>query len=165
MPQELEVIAALANIEHGGENNAVLEMLGDEVEGFHVFKFNPEPGAVYAAVNWRGVLSDAASVAGIASLLWQIYSTQVATQPLPEKTTIKNNSGETVELTKKPSLFVQLKGEHGEFEQFNISGNYESKEIFVSEFTEKVERLRACGNRDTPLLESYERSERWLRIK
>lgn len=44
MAQSLEVIAALANIEHGHEKNTVLETLGAEIDDFHVFKFIPETG-------------------------------------------------------------------------------------------------------------------------
>ena len=42
MSQSLEVIAALANIEHGNEKNTILETLGKEIDDFYVYKFSPE---------------------------------------------------------------------------------------------------------------------------
>ena len=109
-------------------------------------------------------MTDTASIAGIASLLWQVYSTQVATAPPPEEFSIPSKSGEIVRIERKPSLFIQFKAEDGEFEQFNIGGNYESKEVFVRELIEKVERLRNTGS-CTSLVERFEQSEKWIRIK
>lgn len=164
MAQTLEVVAALANIEHGNEKNTVLETLGKEIEGFYVYKMIPQPGEYYAAVNWHGLLTDAASVAGIASLLWQIYGAHIESQPPPEPTQVTNASGKTVILKNEPSLIIQLKDKNGQFEQFKIDGNCGSREVFLQEFTEKVERLKQAGNGDE-ILERYERSDRWLRIK
>jgi len=164
MSEALEVIAALANIEHGSEKNTILETLGREVDGFYVYKFIPEEGECYASVNWRGLLTDTASVAGIASLLWQIYTANVESEPHPEPTHVTNAAGEIVTLKNEPKLIIQLKGKNGDFEQFTFNGNYSSKEVFVHEFTEKVERLRVDAQ-NNEIYEKFESSQRWLRIK
>ena len=39
MAQSLEVMAALANIEHGHSQNTILETLGKEISDFYVYKF------------------------------------------------------------------------------------------------------------------------------
>lgn len=153
MAQTLEVIAALANYEHGNEKNTILETLGAEIEDFYVYKFSPEPGQYYANVNWRGIIGDVANIATIATLIWAIYEAKIE----PE---LKKGEQEYT-----PSVIIQIKGQNNNFEQFKISGNYESKEIFIKEFTEKVEILRESNSSKENLIEKYEKSERWISIK
>lgn len=50
-------------------------------------------------------------------------------------------------------------------ENINIDGSYQDKEIFIQEFTEKVERLRYSETEDETVLERIERSGKWLRVK
>lgn len=47
-----------------------------------------------------------------------------------------------------------------------MDGGYADKEVFIGEFAEKVERLRASGNdEDETMVERMERSGRWIKIK
>jgi hypothetical protein len=152
MAQSLEVIAVLANIEHGHNQNTILETLGKEISDFYVYKFSPEPGQYYASVNWRGVLGDVANLAAIATLIWTIYESKVK----PELD--KPDKGTT------PAVIIQIKDKNNNFEQFRISGNYDSKEIFIRDFTHKVEILRN-SNTNKEVFETFEKSERWIQIK
>jgi len=152
MAQSLEVMAALANIEHGHNQNTILETLGKEINDFYVYKFLPEPGQYYASVNWRGVLGDVANLAGIAALIWTIYESKVKPElDKPDRGTI-------------PAVIIQIKDKNNNFEQFRISGNYDSKEIFIRDFTHKVEILRN-SNTNKDVFETFEKSERWIQIK
>ena len=151
----LEVIAALANIEHGNEKNTILETIGSEVENFHVFKFVPEQGQYYASVNWRGIISDTANLATIATLIWTIYTVKV--EP---KLTNESGTGSA-----SPFVLIQIKDSNKNYIQFNINGNYESKEIFIEEFTSKITKLRHSKVDGEDLLEIYEKSERWMKVE
>lgn len=153
MSQSLEVIAALANIEHGNEKNTILETLGKEIDDFYVYKFSPEEGVFYASVNWRGIIGDVANLVTIATAIWAIYETKV-------KPEIENPTRNTT-----PSVIIQIKDKNNNYEIFNINGNYESKEIFIQEFTQKVEILRHQNTPNEDIYEIYEKSERWIRIK
>ena len=153
MAKSLEFFGALGNIEHGLERNSVLETLANEIDGFHLFKQLYEPGVIYASVNWRGVLTHSASVAGIASLLWSIYIEKV--EPLLSE----NRSP-------KPMLIIHIKDSDGNWENLVMDGSYADKEVFIGEFTEKVERLRASGDDEgETMVERMERSGRWIKIK
>ncbi len=152
MAQSLEVMAALANIEHGHSQNTILETLGKEISDFYVYKFSPEPGQYYASVNWRGVLGDVANLAAIATLIWTIYESKVKPElDKPDRGTA-------------PAVIIQIKDKNNNFEQFRISGNYDSKEIFIRDFTHKVEILRN-SNTNKDVFETFEKSERWIQIK
>lgn len=152
MTKTIEFFGALANIEHGPDNNTVLNTLAREIDDFHLFKQVFEPGVVYASINWRAVLGRSAEVAAIASLLWSIYIDKV--EPLV---------GERE--THKPALFISLKDGEGNWENILIDGSHSDKEVFIKEFTEKVEKLRASENEDETVLERMETSERWIKIK
>jgi hypothetical protein len=153
MAKSLEFFGALANIEHGPEKNTVLETLANEIEGFHLLKQVYEPGVMYASVNWRGVLTDSASVAAIAALLWSIYIDKV--EPLLAK-----------EQNPKPMLVIQIKDSDGNCENFIIDGRYSDKEVFILEFNEKVERLRTSGDKESDtMIDRMEKSGRWIKIK
>ena len=123
MSQSLEVFAVLANIEHGNEKNTILETLGKEIDDFYVYKFSPEEGVFYASVNWRGIIGDVANLVTIATAIWAIYETKV-------KPEIENPTRNTT-----PSVIIQIKDKNNNYEIFNINGNYESKEIFIQEFS------------------------------
>ena len=153
MSQSLEIIAALANIEHGNEKNTILETMGNEIENFYVFKFVPEPGQYYASVNWRGIISDTANVATIAALVWTIYTSKVE----PELTKTPGETG--------PFVLIHVKDSNKNSIQFNINGNYASKEIFIEEFTSEITKLRHSETEGKDLLEVYEKSERWMRVE
>lgn len=153
MAKTLEFFGALGNIEHGAGRNTVLSTLANEIDGFHLFKQLYEPGVVYASVNWRGVLTHTASAAGIASLLWSIYIDRV--EPLLSEAR-----------SPKPMLIIQIKDSEGKSESLVMDGSYEDREVFISEFTEKVERLRAAGDDEgETMIERMERSGRWIKIK
>jgi len=153
MAKTLEFFGTLGNIEHGAERNTVLSTLANEIDGFHLFKQLYEPRVVYASVNWRGVLTHTASAAGIASLLWSIYTDTV--EPLLSEAR-----------SPKPMLIIQIKDPEGKSESLVMDGSYEDREVFISDFTEKVERLRAAGDDEgETILERMERSGRWIKIK
>jgi hypothetical protein len=153
MAKTLEFFGALGNIEHGAGRNTVLSTMANEIDGFHLFKQLYEPGVVYASVNWRGVLTHTASAAGIASLLWSIYIDRV--EPLLSEAR-----------SPKPMLIIQIKDSEGKSESLVMDGSYEDREVFISEFTEKVERLRAAGDDEgETMIERMERSGRWIKIK
>jgi hypothetical protein len=151
MTKAIEFFGALANIEHGPEKNTVLQVLSQEVDDFHLFKQVFEPGVIYASINWKGVLGRSAEVAAIASLLWQIYIDKV--EP-------KLNQVEHA----KPALVISMKDDQGNVENIHIDGSFEDKEVFINEFTEKVERLRYSSHEDETVLERIERSEKWIRV-
>ncbi|MBO1924583.1 hypothetical protein [Thiomicrorhabdus sp. 6S3-12] len=151
MTKAIEFFGALANIEHGPEKNTVLQVLSQEIDDFHLFKQVFEPGVIYASINWIGVLGRSAEVAAIASLLWQIYIDKV--EP-------KLNQ---VERT-KPALVISMKDNQGNIENIVVNGSYENKEVFINEFTEKIERLRYSSHEDETVLERIERSEKWIRV-
>jgi hypothetical protein len=112
-----------------------------------------EPGVVCASVNWRGVLTDSASVAAIAALLWTIYIDKI--EHLLAK-----------EQNPKPMLVIQIKDSDGNFENIIIDGRYSDKEVFIGEFNEKVERLRTSGDEESDtMIDRMEKSGRWIKIK
>jgi hypothetical protein len=153
MSQSLEVFAVLANIEHGNEKNTILETLGKEIDDFYVYKFFPEEGQYYASINWKGIIGHLADLTGIAAFIWTIYEATV-------KPEIENPTRNTT-----PSVIIQINDKSNNYEIFNINGNYESKEIFIQEFTKKVEILRHQNTPNEDIYEIYEKSERWIRIK
>lgn len=136
----------------GRKKNTVLETLAHKVDDFHLFKQVFEPGVIYASINWIGVLEHTVSAATIASLLWSIYIDKV--EPLLEKGS-----------TPKPRLTIHMKDADGNSESIFIDGQYSDKEIFIGKFTEKVERLRSSELDDETVLERYETSKQWIKIK
>lgn len=63
-------------------------------------------------------------------------------------------------------LIIQIKDSEGKSESLVMDGSYEDREVFISEFTEKVERLRAAGDDEgETMIERMERSGRWIKIK
>lgn len=152
MARELLIIGALANFEHGPNKNSLLQEINNEVDGFYLYKQVFEPGVVYASLNWQGVIGTAASISSIAALAWSIYITKIQPQ--------ENNPNNELE----PKVVIQIKNSDGEFEIFSIDGKYESKEVFIEEFTHKVEVLRA-GEDGSSIKETIEKSGRWVHVK
>ncbi|SFG46832.1 hypothetical protein [Neptunomonas qingdaonensis] len=152
MPKSIEFFSALAYIEHGPEKNTVLETLSKEVDDFHLFTQVFEPGVVYASINWKGVLGHTASVAAIGSLVWSIYIDKV--EPLVG-----------TDQSPKPALLIMMKDAEGNWENISLGGDYTDKEIFIGELTEKVERLRKSEKIDETILETYETSKNWIKVK
>lgn len=151
MAKSLEFFGALANIEHGPDKNTVLETLATEVQDFHLYKQVYEPGVIYASINWRGVLGRSAEIAAIGSLLWSMYVDKI--EPNLNKQ------------SPQPALIIQVKDADGNLEMISIDGSYQNKEVFIKDFSEKVERLRKSDSDDETVFETIETSERWIRVK
>lgn len=152
MAKELIITGALANLEHGPEKNTLLSELNDNVDDFFLYEQVFEPGVIYASINWQGIIGTAASISTIAALAWSIYITKVE----PE---IDNP-----EHTLKPRIVIQIKDSDGNFEIFTIDRKYKDKDIFIQEFTHKVETLRQGPNGQS-IKETIEKSGRWVRVE
>ncbi|WP_299235241.1 hypothetical protein [uncultured Halomonas sp.] len=149
--REIEFFGALANIEHGPEQNTVLQTLAREIDDFHLYKQVFQPGVAYASINWRGVLGRSAEVAAIAALLWNIYVDKVEPH-FEEKKAFQ------------PALIIIMKDGAGNGENIRIDASHNDREVFIRDFTEKVERLRTSADGEE-VVETIETSEQWIKIE
>ncbi len=88
-----------------------------------------------AALDWLAILEGAASIAAVklfAKILWATYKKFI--KPLKDKG--RDNS----------FLYVVIENEKKEFVQFALGKDYQDEEIFVRDFTEKVERIRVVSD-------------------
>ena len=85
-------------------------------------------GHVLAAIEYVMILSAVGSVASIASLLWMAYDKFIA-----EK---KRNPDDTA------GLYIAIEHPDGTLYQFWLGNEYKDRELFIEEFTEKMESLR-----------------------
>ena len=85
-----------------------LKYLAEQVPGGHYFMVRPPQGIIMTgAVDWRAVLPDASLLGAVAGALWHSYE----------------HIAKTVQAEGVPAssgIFVQLKNEKGEFDQFVI---------------------------------------------
>jgi hypothetical protein len=116
----------LANVNQEVSTDNLLRFLADEVPKGAFFKFQPPPGrTVAAAIDWRALLYDAAAIATIANALWGAYDKFI--KPIHE-----------VDHSSSSAIFVQMKNDAGESDQFMISGNIKDKEVFIQRFQDSA---------------------------
>ncbi|WP_287880935.1 hypothetical protein [Aquitalea sp.] len=146
---------ALANINREVSTDDLLRFLSVEVPQGIFFKFQPPPGTtVAAAIDWRALLYDAAAVATIATALWSAYDKFV--KPIHEK-----------DPSSSAAIFIQMKNDAGESDQFMIGGDIRDKEVLIQRFQESTARLKLNSSESVPgeELEEIKRSGYWVKIQ
>jgi hypothetical protein len=146
---------ALANVSQAVDLDEFLLFLAEELPDGSFFKFQPEPGRIYkAAIEWRAIIADTAAVITIANGLWQAYDRFV--KPINQN---KSSSG--------AAIFVMLKSDSGEFEQFMIGSEIKDKSTFVASFQESVAKLNIDLASQVPgtELEEILYSGDWIQVK
>jgi len=85
-------------------------------------------GQVAAAIEYVLILGVVGSLASIASLLWMAYDKFIANK--------KKNPDDTA------GLYIAIQHPDGTLYHFWLGNDYKDRDIFIEEFTEKIERLR-----------------------
>jgi len=149
--QPIVISGALANVRGAVDTEQLLKFLAEEAPGVDFYKAT---GVMGAAIDWRGILQDAATVATIAGLLFTAYTTLIE----PGKKDPKSDAGIVV--------VVQEKGDKPV--QFWIGKDYKDREIFIEEFTKEVTRIRKSEegpSTQEQIIEETKRSGYWIKIK
>jgi len=146
---------ALANVDSAVTTEEFLAYLSEQIPDGLYFKFQPPPGSsVAAAIDWRAILRDAAAIATISMALWGAYQNFI--EPLHQK-----------DPTSSAAIFIQIKNDKGESDQFMIGRDIKNKEILIHRFEESSKRLYPYkkGKEPTEEVEEIKRSGYWIQIK
>jgi hypothetical protein len=146
---------AIANASQEVNIDEFLAFLADELPQAAFFKFQPPPGKIWAAaIDWRAVIMDAASIITIANGLWQAYDRFV--KPIHEHNPSSN-----------AAIFVVITNESGEHAQFMIGSDVKDKDIFISSFEASANRLNWVPKTEVPdqEMQDIQFSGNWIRIK
>lgn len=141
---------ALANVNHEVSTDELLDFLKGNLPEADFYKLNPKPGSITAAAfDWQVILSTSSSIITIAGVLWAAYKKFI----VPLKSRGKTNA----------FLFVTIRNGEKEFTQFSIGDEYKNEQEFITDFTEKVERIRLNPNTNEMEIETREikESTRW----
>jgi len=126
---KLIIRGALANTGSEIKTDELLDFLMNETKDTEFYKLSPTPGMIMnAALDWQIILGSTASVITIAQIFWSAYKKFI----LPLKKKGKQNA----------FLFVTVENHKRDFAQFTIGQEYQSEEMFIQEFTEKVTEIR-----------------------
>lgn len=146
---------AIANASQEVNTDEFLAFLADELPQAAFFKFQPPPGKILAAaIDWRAVIMDTASIITIANGLWQAYDRFV--KPIHESNPSSN-----------AAIFVMITNESGEQAQFMIGGDVKDKDIFISSFEASANRLNLAPKTEAPdqVMQDIQLSGYWIRIR
>ncbi|MBD7970486.1 hypothetical protein [Paenibacillus gallinarum] len=141
---------ALANVNHEVSSDELLDFLKWNLPEADFYKLNPKPGSITAsAFDWQAIISTSSSIITIAGVLWTAYKKFI----VPLKSRGKTNA----------FLLVTIRNEKKEFTQFSIGVEYKNEQEFITDFTEKVERIRINPNTNELEIETREikESSRW----
>jgi hypothetical protein len=128
MKHKVVISGALANCGNEASTEELLTFLKSQTRNVDYYKLSPPPGVIMgAAFDWQAILGVTASALAIGQALWAAYVKFVR----PKK---KKEDG--------AFLFVALKTADRRFVQFILGREHQDKEVFIQEFTEKVEQLR-----------------------
>ncbi|KAF0216541.1 MAG: hypothetical protein FD174_3635 [Geobacteraceae bacterium] len=137
---------ALTNIHKSVSTDEFLRFLAAHVPG-NYFMVQPPPGInMTAAIDWRVVLQDVTDITPFASALWSGYETFIT--PLHNKDS-KSSAG----------IFVQMKNEKGEFDQFMIGKDILDKEALNHRMEEST-KILCLKNKAGVLQEALEETKR-----
>lgn len=132
---KLIIRAALANTGAELKTDELLDFLMENTTDAEFYKLQPTPGAIMAAAfDWQMILGSTSSIVTIAGALWAAYKKLI----LPLKKKGKEDA----------FLFVAVENDKKEYEQFTIGHEYQSEEIFIREFAQKVTTIRNKTNPD-----------------
>lgn len=146
---------ALVDVDKEVSTDDLLRFLSKNVPEGIFYKLQPPPGRITAAaIDWRAVLQNMANVATIATVLWGAYTQFI--KPIHEKDPNSN-----------PAIFIYMKNEAGESDQFMIGGDIKDKEILVQRFLESTRQLKLDSPENFPReeLEELKHSGYWVQIK
>lgn len=114
----------------------------------------PPPGAIRAAaVDFVFVLNVAGSIASLASLLWLAYEKFIASRH-----SASSNAG----------LILMIRTDDGELTSFWIGNQHRDRDLFIEEFTAKVEAARRAetdGQATERMVAEVRFSGHWVRRK
>jgi hypothetical protein len=146
---------ALANVDSDVTTEEFLMYLAEQVPDALYFKLQPPPGSIMgAAIDWRMLLRDAAAIATISTALWGAYEKFIS--PLHHQ-----------DPQSPAAIFIQIKNDKGESDQFMIGKDIKDKEILIHRFEESSKKLYPDkkGNEPTAEIEEIKRSGYWIQIK
>lgn len=103
-----------------------LKFLADEAPDGHYFVAQPPPGILMtAAIDWRVIVSDSASIDALATALWSGYESMV--KPLEDEG-----------MGRSPDIFVQIKNLKGECDEFTLGRDFDKRDGFVHRVRESA---------------------------
>ncbi|KAB0663500.1 hypothetical protein F6V25_16575 [Oryzomonas japonica] len=146
---------ALANVGREITTDELLRYLSSNIPESEFFKLQPPPGTMMAAaIDWRCLLYDAAAIATIGQVLWGAYVEFV--KPIHDK----NQNSDA-------AIFIQIKNEHGQSDQFMIGKEFKDREIFIQKFNSSVKRLNLESPKSMPSqeIDEIKHSGYWVHIK
>jgi hypothetical protein len=146
---------ALANVNSAVTTEEFLAFLSEQVPDGSYFKLQPPPGSIMAAsIDWQVFLRDAAAIATISTALWGAYEKFI--EPLHQE-----------DPKSSAAIFIQIKNDKGESDQFMIGTEIKNKEILIHRFEESSKRLypNKKGNEPAEEIEEIKRSGYWIQIK
>jgi hypothetical protein len=123
---------ALANVGDSVDAAAVYAFIEAETDGIETYIPAPPPPGMSrkAAVDFALVLTDAAQISTLAYVLWQAYDRFIAPRKSP-----KDDAG----------IYLVIPTDHGALMELWIGNQYRDRDLFVKEFTVKVESIETAG--------------------
>ena len=148
---------ALANVNQRVDLDEIYGFIESHADNIQTFWLDPEKtrgGLVAAAIEYIVLLSAVGSVASIAALLWMAYDKFIG----QKKTSNEDDAG----------LYISVQHPDGTRYNFWLGKEYKDRDIFIEEFTEKVEELQE--HPDTPakteeLMASIVHDDLWTQRK
>jgi hypothetical protein len=132
MKHPIPLQMALANVKHGVvAPDEFYSFIESHAEDVHTFWLDPEKTrgrVVGAAIEYLVILGAVGSVASIAALLWMAYDKFIGKKKKSEK----DDAG----------LYISIEYPEGTRYNFWLGKDYKDRDIFIEEFTEKVEELQ-----------------------
>ena len=148
---------ALANVKQRVDPDEIYGFIESQAENIQTFWLDPEKARgrmVGAAIEYVALLAAVGSVASVASLLWMAYDRFIA----PKKTSEEDDAG----------LYISIQHPDGTRYEFWLGKEYKDRDIFIEEFTQKVEEIQE--HPDTPsntekLMASVVQEDLWTQRK
>jgi hypothetical protein len=127
----------------GGRTNSreLLAFLAGSFPAGRYFHVDPPPGIIMAAaIEWRVVLHEAAALQQFFAFLWNFYESRF---PLSRETGSSD----------APGIFIQVKNEHGAFDQFALGRDIVTREELVGRLEGSLKTLFPKNGSGAPELE------------
>jgi len=129
---------SLANVNQSLDPDELYSFIESHADNINTFWLDPEKTRgrhVSAAIDYIALLNTVGSVASIAALLWFAYDKFIGKM----KSSERDDAG----------LYISIQKPDGSRYDFWLGREYKDREIFIEEFTERVEEIQA--HPDTPM--------------
>ena len=148
----LTLRASLANTGNKSENESFLQMIAEQVP---VYRYNPQPFEIRAALDWLALLGTSADIIAISQALWRAYEVYIKPKLGQDP---KSNAMIVVNITSEDGSRINC-----------VLGNSPIEyDMFIKEFRHSVTELsggQLDGADANEKFRKFEESERYIRVK